>query len=33
MIFDDDVLTLMNNGYAFLYQLKVLKSPDAPANA
>jgi NitT/TauT family transport system substrate-binding protein len=33
MIFDDDVLKLMNNGYAFLNQLKVLKSPDAPPNA
>ena len=33
MIFDDDVLTLMNNGYAFLHELKVLKSPEAPANA
>jgi NitT/TauT family transport system substrate-binding protein len=33
MIFDDDVLTLMNNGYAFLHQLKVLKSPEAPPNA
>jgi NitT/TauT family transport system substrate-binding protein len=33
MIFDKDVLTLMNNGYAFLHQLKVLKSPDAPPNA
>lgn len=33
MIFDDDVLTLMKNGYAFLYRKKVLKSPDAPPNA
>lgn len=33
MIFDDDVITLMNNGYAFLHQLKVLKSPNAPENA
>jgi NitT/TauT family transport system substrate-binding protein len=33
MIFDEDVITLMNNGYAFLHELKVLKSPDAPENA
>ena len=33
MVFDEDVLTLMNNGYAFLHELKVLKSPDAPPNA
>lgn len=33
MVFDDDVLTLMNNGYAFLHELKVLKSPKAPDNA
>ncbi len=33
MVFDDDVITLMNNGYAFLHELKVLKSPDAPENA
>ena len=26
-------LPLMNNGYAFLHELKVLKSPDAPENA
>ncbi|MDH3579983.1 MAG: ABC transporter substrate-binding protein [Hyphomicrobiales bacterium] len=33
MVFDDDVLTLMKNGYAFLHRKKVLKSPDAPPNA
>ena len=33
MIFDDDVITLMKNGYAFLHELKVLKSPDPPENA
>ena len=33
MIFDDDVITLMNNGYAFLHEIKVLKSPDPPPNA
>ncbi len=33
MIFDSDVITLMNNGYAFLHELKVLESPDAPENA
>lgn len=33
MIFDKDVLKLMNDGYAFLYRKKVLKSPDAPPNA
>ena len=33
MIFDDDVVTLMNNGYAFLNELKVLKSPEPPPNA
>ena len=33
MIFDDDVIILMKNGYAFLHELKVLKSPDPPPNA
>ena len=33
MIFDDDVITLMKNGYAFLHELKVLKSPEPPENA
>ena len=33
MIFDDDVITLMKNGYAFLHEIKVLKSPDPPPNA
>ncbi len=33
MVFDKDVLKLMNDGYAFLYRKKVLKSPDAPPNA
>ena len=32
MIFDKDVITLMNNGYAFLHELKVLKSPNASIN-
>jgi NitT/TauT family transport system substrate-binding protein len=33
MIFDDDVIKLMKNGYAFLHQIKVLKSPDMPKDA
>lgn len=33
MVFDKDVIKLMNDGYAFLYRKKVLKSPDAPPNA
>lgn len=33
MIFDKDVLELMKKGYAFLYKVKVLKSPDMPKNA
>lgn len=33
MIFDKDVLELMNKGYAFLHELKVLKSPNPPENA
>jgi NitT/TauT family transport system substrate-binding protein len=33
MVFDKDVLDLMNKGYAFLHSVKVLKSPDAPENA
>ena len=33
MIFDDDVIKLMKNGYAFLHQIKVVKSPDMPKNA
>lgn len=30
MVFDDDVIKLMKNGYAFLYQLKVVDTPDMP---
>lgn len=30
MVFDDDVIKLMKNGYAFLYQLKVVDSPNMP---
>ena len=33
VVFDKDVIKLMNDGYAFLYRKKVLKSPDAPLNA
>lgn len=33
MVFDQDVLTLMKRGYAFLNQIKVITSPDMPANA
>lgn len=33
VIFDDQVLKLMNDGYAFLHRAKVLKSPKAPENA
>lgn len=33
MVFDEDVLDLMNKGYAFLHSIKVLKAPDAPENA
>lgn len=32
MVFDDDVITLAKNGYAFLHELKVLKSPNPPEN-
>lgn len=32
MIFDDDVVTLAQNGYTFLHHLKVLKSPNPPEN-
>jgi hypothetical protein len=32
MVFDEDVITLAKNGYAFLHQLKVLKSPNPPDN-
>jgi len=32
-VFDDQVLQLMKDGYAFLYRAKVLKSPDMPENA
>ncbi|MEK7244479.1 MAG: ABC transporter substrate-binding protein, partial [Pseudomonadota bacterium] len=33
MIFDDDVINLMKNGYVFLHQIKVVKSPDMPKDA
>lgn len=33
MVFDDEVLTAMKNGYAFLHSAKVLTSSDMPANA
>jgi len=33
MIFDEEVLDIMNKGYGFLHSVKVLKSPDAPENA
>lgn len=33
MIFDKEVIDIMNKGYAFLHSVKVLKSPDAPENA
>ena len=32
MVFDDDVITLAKNGYAFLHELKALKSPNPPEN-
>ena len=32
MVFDSDVITLAKNGYAFLHELKVLKSPNPPEN-
>lgn len=33
MVFDDEVLELMETGYAFLHGAKVLRSPDMPDNA
>lgn len=33
MAFDDDIRKLMNNGYAFLHQIKVIKEPQMPKNA
>lgn len=33
MVFDAQALDLMKKGYAFLYKMKVLKSPDMPKNA
>lgn len=30
MVFDDDVMKLMKLGYAFLHEVKVLRSPDMP---
>jgi len=33
MIFDAEVIDIMDKGYAFLHTMKVLKSPDAPENA
>jgi NitT/TauT family transport system substrate-binding protein len=33
MAFDKDVLGLMKSGYAFLFKLKVIESPDMPATA
>ena len=33
MVFDADVLKIMNDGYAFLHRKRVLKSPKAPPNA
>jgi NitT/TauT family transport system substrate-binding protein len=33
MIFDDDVIKLMTNGYAFLHQIKMIKSPVKPKDA
>ncbi len=33
MVFDDEVLGIMKAGYEFLYSIKVLPSPDIPADA
>ena len=33
MVFDDEVLELMKNGYAFLHRINVLKTGDMPENA
>ncbi|MEX2408023.1 MAG: ABC transporter substrate-binding protein [Rhodovibrionaceae bacterium] len=33
MVFDDEVLELMKNGYAFLHRIQVLKSGEIPENA
>lgn len=33
LTFDDKVLDLMNKGYKFLHQIKVIESPDMPKTA